>query len=113
MYKDDYEYKRYKEEYDAYQNEKQELIEELEKEEEKERSMYLREASTKIKNEKKYDFIVMTQSDFIFAVERVNNVDQFDLYELDRYIKTFKDRSEMLDFLNTNVDLTTEKLTSL
>ncbi len=33
MYRDSYEYKRYKEEYDAYQDEKEELIKELEKEE--------------------------------------------------------------------------------
>ena len=98
MYKDDYEYKRYKEEYDAYQDEKQELIKELEKEEEKERAVYLREAIKKIKNEKKYDFLI-TQSDFIFAAKRVDNIDQFDLYKLDRYIKTFTDRFEMLDFI--------------
>ncbi len=31
MYRDSYEYKRYKEEYDAYQDEKEELIREIEK----------------------------------------------------------------------------------
>ena len=67
MYKDDYEYKRYKEEYDAYEDEKQELIKELEKEEEKERSIDLREAMMKIKNKKKYDFLVVTHSVFIIA----------------------------------------------
>ncbi len=34
MYRDSYEYKRYKEEYDAYQDEKEELIKEIKKEEE-------------------------------------------------------------------------------
>ena len=112
MYKDDYEYKRYKEEYDAYQDEKQELIKELEKEEEKERSIDLREAMIKIKNKKKYDFLIVTHSVFIIAIKLSNNVDQFDLYKLDRYIRTFKDSFEMFNFMNTNVDLTAEKLTS-
>ncbi len=35
MYKDSYEYKRYREEHDAYEDEKEELIKKIEKEEEK------------------------------------------------------------------------------
>ena len=124
MYKDDYEYKRYKEEYDAYEDEKQELIKELKKGQGKEIALVaektrdLKEVMIKIKNEKNYDFLVVTNSDFIFAVKRINNVDQFDLYKLDRYIKTFTDRFEMLDFIKSedlidvNVDSIKEKLTS-
>ena len=103
MYKDDPDYKRYKEEYDAYNDEKQELIKELEKEEEKNRTMKLIETMTKIKNEKKYDFVVMTYNDFIFAVKHVDNVAQYDLYELDQYIKTFTDYFEMLVFIDIKI----------
>ena len=107
MYKDDPDYKRYKEEYDAYEDEKQELIKELKKGQGKEialvaeKTRCLKEVMIKIKNEKNYDFLVVTKSDFIFAVKRINNVDQFDLYELDRYINTFTDFFEMLDFIKS------------
>ena len=103
MYKDDSDYKRYKEEYDAYQDEKQELIKELEKEEEKNRTMKLIETMTKIKNEKKYDFLVITHNDFVFAVKYVDNVVQYDLYELDQYIKIFADYFEMLVFIDIKI----------
>ena len=103
-----------------YKDEKQELIKEQVKDIALvlEKTRDLKEVMIKIKNEKNYDFLVVTHSNFIFAVKRINNVDQFDLYELDRYIKTFTDLFEMLyfikseDLIDVNVDLIKEKLTS-
>ena len=45
----------------------------------------------------------MTYNDFIFAVKHVDNVAQYDLYELDQYIKTFTDYFEMLVFIDMKI----------
>ncbi len=109
MYRDSYEYKCYKKEYDAYEDEKEELIRKIEKEEEKEMKntkieKKLKEAYNKVQMSlfalsKSDTFIDLSAEEWYNAEENWIEKDR-DLVDIDRCLK----EEELLHELDKNHD---------